>query len=340
MKTIAKTKLIAFLEALSDDYRVVVPLQQGTEVEMGELDGGRLAVGYRGKTRFSAKECLFPESEVMLTFDNRGAGAVETTEHTPAEKTAVWGVRPCDLAGMATLDAVFLSPPVDTYYYARRANTLLLGLNCHEVGTSCFCRSFAAGPFASSGFDMIFTDVAERFLVESGSEVGARLLEQHGELFAEAGEADRQEAESLRLAAETAFTTTLDVPALLVALQEAFDDGVWEEQAKKCTLCGTCCIVCPTCHCFNVEDVRKTRKLFQRVRYWDSCQFTGFTRMAAENSRSTQGERWRQKIYDKFVYLPAVYDGLLGCTGCGRCLDLCQGNINIVQVLEKVSHGH
>lgn len=340
MKTIAKTKLIAFLDALGSDYRVVAPLQNGTDVEMGELERERLAVGYRGKTRFSVKEYLFPESEVMFTFENRGTGVVETTEHTSERKTAVWGVRPCDLAGIAVLDAVFSSAPVDVYYQARRANTLLLGLNCHEVGSSCFCRSFEAGPFARCGFDVIFTDLGERFLVEPGSQVGALLLEQHGELFADAEESDRQEAESLRLTAEAALATKLNVSLLLKALEEAFDDPIWEEQAKKCTLCGTCCIVCPTCHCFNVEDVRKTRKLHQRVRYWDSCQFTGFTRMAAENSRATQGERWRQKIYDKFVYLPAAYSGLLGCTGCGRCLDFCQGNINIVHVLEKVSHGH
>lgn len=338
MKTIAKTELFSFLDALSGDYRVIVPLHQGAEVEMGELDRERLAVDYRGKTRFSAKEFLFPESEVMFTFDNRGSGAVETTEHAPEEKTAVWGVRSCDLAGMALLDAVFLAPPVDPYYQARRANTLFLGLNCHEVGTSCFCRSFETGPFARSGFDLVFTDLGERSLVESGSEAGARLLQQHVELFSAAEEADREEAESLKQAAEMAFTTAIDVPSLITALEKAFEDPIWEEQSRKCTLCGTCCIVCPTCHCFNVEDVRKTRKSFQRVRYWDSCQFTGFTRMAAENSRPTQGERWRQKIYDKFVYLPAAYGGLLGCTGCGRCLDLCQGNINIVQVLEKVSH--
>src|SRR5665811_2237669 len=92
--------------------------------------------------------------------------------------------------------------------------------------------------------------------------------------------------------------------------------------------CGTCCVVCPACHCFNVEDIRKSRKVVQRIRYWDACQFSGFTRMATSNSRPTQGERWRQKIYDKFVYMPERYDGALGCTGCGRCLELCQGSIN------------
>lgn len=339
MRTLVKTELGTFLEELRDDYRVVAPLLQGAEVEFADLERTKLSEGYSGRTRFSAKEFLFPESEVLLTFDTRPGGELKTTEQLWQEKTVVWGVRPCDLAGIAVLDAVFLAPPADPYYAARRANTLFLGLNCNEVGPSCFCRSFEAGPFARSGFDLLFTDLGDRFLVEAGSEAGARLLEGQADVIGEATEAERGEAETRRSQAEGSFSLALDVSALRQALESAFEDPIWEEQSRKCTLCGTCCIVCPACHCFNVEDIRKGRRSFQRVRYWDSCQFSGFTRMAAENSRPEQRQRWRQKIYDKFRYIPAMFDGLVGCTGCGRCLDLCQGNINIVQVLRKVSHG-
>ena len=340
MKVLAKTKLAAFLEGMRADHKVVAPLRQGAEVQFGELDSDQLAAGYSGRTRYSAKECVFPESEVLLTFGMPPAGEVSIAEHPYETPTVLWGIRPCDVAGIQVLDAVFQSAPADAYYQARRDNTLLLALNCNEVGKTCFCASLDTGPTARGGFDLVFTDLGEEFLVEVGSGAGEALLDEQPDLFVEATESQREKARDLRERAEATFSTLFDVETVRAGLADSYDEPVWEEQAAKCTLCGTCCVVCPACHCFNVEDIRKSRKVVERVRYWDACQFSGFTRMATSNSRPTQGERWRQKIYDKFVYMPARYEGTLGCTGCGRCLELCQGSINIVDVLTKVTSGH
>jgi sulfhydrogenase subunit beta (sulfur reductase) len=339
MKVLAKTKLAAFLEGMRAGHRVIAPLGQGAEIQFGDLDTDRLAPGYSGRTRYSAKECVFPESEVLLTFGMPSAGEVSITEHPYDTPTVLWGIRPCDVAGIQVLDAVFLSAPVDAYYQARRDKTLLLSLNCNEVGKTCFCASLDTGPFARSGFDLVFTDLGEEFLVEVGTVAGEALLDEQSDLFEEGTASQQAKARELQDRAEAAFSTSLDVEAVRAGLAVSYDDPIWGEQSAKCTLCGTCCVVCPACHCFNVEDIRKSRKVVDRVRYWDACQFTGFTRMATSNSRPTQAERWRQKIYDKFVYIPARYEGALGCTGCGRCLELCQGSINIVDVMTKVTSG-
>ena len=338
MSTLRKPDLARFLQNLGGRYRVIAPIRSGDEVAFGDFDPDTFVPEYFGRTRFSPKEFLFPEAEVMFTFSISKSGSeVSIDEDRYNEQTVVWGVRPCDLAGFRVLDAVFLSDPVDVYYRARRANTLLLALNCNRPDQSCFCASFGSGPFAPGGFDLAFTDLGDRYLVECGSETGKQLLEGEAELFHEAEKSDEQKAAVLERESKAAFSTTLDVEAVVRKLPAMYGDDVWAEASRKCTVCGTCCIVCPACHCFNVEDVLKTRKIIQRIRYWDACQFSGFTHMAQGASRETQAERWRQKIYDKFSYIPSKYGGLLGCTGCGRCLDLCQGNISIVDVLTEVA---
>lgn len=338
MKALGKSDLGTFLQALDNTRRVVALLEDGAELVFGDLDLGRLAFDCTGRPRFSPKEFLFPESEVLLSFDlSKPAETVKIAEHVTDRPTAIWGVRPCDLAGLQALDAVFLSDPVDVYYSERRRNTLFFGLNCREACKSCFCASTNTGPFATEGFDLLFTDLGDHFFVEVGSEAGGDVIQEQAALFSPAGEGDREAARALEREARATFVTELAVSQVLDRLPDHFEDPIWEELARKCTLCGTCCIVCPACHCFNIEDIVRTRKLVQRVRYWDCCQLGGFTRMAQENSRDTQGQRFRQKIYDKFRYFPAAHGGLLGCTGCGRCLELCQGSISIVDVLRRVT---
>lgn len=339
MKVLPKAKLEEFLERLRSQYRVVAPVHPGNEIAFGDFDPAKLAIDYRGKTHFSPKEYLFPESEALFTFEMSGSGKEETIsikEHLNETKTVIWGVRPCDLNGIKVLDTVFLSDPLDLYYQARRTNTLLIGLNCNETEKTCFCNSLGTGPFAHDGFDLLFTDLGDEFLMEIGNDAGETLIKENIALFSDAADKHEEEVKLLEEKSKSSFTTSLDIKEVEAKLPHAFNSQIWNEQASKCKICGTYCIVCPACHCFNIEDLKRSKRIVQRMRYWDCCQFSGFTRMAAYNSRDRQGERWRQKIYHKFSYMPSKYNGLIGCTGCGRCIDFCQGSIDITEVLKRV----
>jgi len=41
------------------------------------------------------------------------------------------------------------------------------------------------------------------------------------------------------------------------------------------------------------------------------------------NPRQVAASRLRQRVLHKFSYIPTQNPGLVGCTGCGRCVDLC-----------------
>ena len=340
MRVLNKENAAKFLEELGTQYKVVVPLQSGGELTFGDPDLHHQIIDYKGITHYSPKGYFFPESEALFTFEISGQGKTETIsikEHVDETKRVIWGIRPCDLNAIKVLDAIFLSDPVDPYYQARRMNTLLLALNCNEAGKTCFCNSVDAGPFAHEGFDLGFTDLGDEFLVEIGSEAGKKLAEEHSAFFSDASNEQEEKAKALEQESKRSFTSSLDVAKLRAKLPDAFHSPLWDEQVTKCKICGTCSFVCPTCHCFNIEDLKRSKKVVQRMRYWDSCQLSGFTQMAGHNSRPNQAERWRQKILDKFLYLPSTYHGLVGCVGCGRCVDFCQADLKIVDVLGRVA---
>ena len=105
---------------------------------------------------------------------------------------------------------------------------------------------------------------------------------------------------------------------------------------ERCLACGACSFLCPTCHCFDIQD-EVTAEGGVRFRCWDTCQFGEFTRMGAgHNPRPTQKERVRQRVSHKFKYLVEEF-GRLGCTGCGRCVEACPVNIDIRSVLARRS---
>jgi ferredoxin len=334
MKILDKAKLSQFLEELRPKYEVIAPLHEGKDILFGRLDSTKLAIDFVGKTRLSPKEYLFPQREVLFTFEENKK--VEIKAYLDETKRVIWGIRPCDLYGIKVLNMVYFSDYIDPYYQARSTNTLLLGLNCNEAEASCFCSSLVTGPFAREGFDLLFTDLGDAFLVEIGSKAGEMLIEE-ANLFIEAAEKDKEKANLLESKSKQSFTNQIDIKKVEEKLPDAFDKPLWADEASKCFFCGACNFVCPACHCFNIEDIKVGQRT-ERVRYWDSCQLGGFTQMAAYNSRTAQVERLRQRIYHKFSYIPDRYNGQLGCTGCGRCIDVCLGEIDIAQILRKVAN--
>jgi ferredoxin len=335
LKILRKVNLDVFWERLKLDFaEVIVPLQEGGDILFGGLDPPKLVVDSVGKPQFSPKGYLFPQREKLFTF--KGNGGIEITAHPNEVERVIWGIRPCDLYAIKILDAVYLSNYIDPYYQARRRNTLLIGLNCNKAEESCFCSSLGTGPFAHESFDLLFTDLGDDFLVEVGSKAGERVIENEAGLFIDATDKDEGKARALEEKSKRSFGNWVDLERVKAKLPTAWDNPLWAEEAKKCFLCGGCNFACPTCYCFNIEDVRAGQDT-ERVRYWDSCQLAGFTQMAAENSRRTQTERLRQRIYHKFSYMPDRYNVQAGCVGCGRCTDVCIVGIDIIEILGRLA---
>ena len=127
-----------------------------------------------------------------------------------------------------------------------------------------------------------------------------------------------------------------DPKTVEAALRRRFDDPMWEKAARSCLACGTCAFVCPTCHCFDIQD-EMTGSEGIRQKNWDACAFPLFTlHTSGHNPRPDQPSRWRQRLSHKFRYYPEKFGRVL-CTGCGRCLRLCPAGMDLLADLQKLS---
>ena len=247
-------------------------------------------------------------------------------------------VRPCDARALAVLDRVFRrrEPDGDPYWRDKRDRTILLGLACAEPSSTCFCTGAQCGPHHEEGLDLLFVDLEDRFLVRVLTAQGMELA---GSL-PDAGPADLKQARQQKGQAEGQIASA-SAPEMLSRcdLPTLFGLELWERLAETCLNCGACTFVCPTCHCFDIQDETKGQR-GRRVRNWDTCMSPLFTRHASgHNPRGAKAARVRQRFLHKFSYMPSKLSGTLGCVGCGRCIIACPVNIDVREVIQEMAEG-
>ena len=280
---------------------------------------------------------LLPDDETLFV-SQQGDDLV--TQYLPGEPPApmiLAGVRPCDLKGIAQLDAVMADAPADSLYLARRAATVIIGMNClAPCDERCFCASTEALDF-KAGADIFLTLVNDGFLVEPLSEAGEELLVGSSFAACEDGEARRLSAEESR---PVPFGRELAaaVAALPEILRTAYSSKVYQRHGERCFSCGTCNLVCPTCYCFEVKDDMALDGVNgRRSRTWDSCMIPQFAEVAGEhNFRTKVGERQRHRLKRKFEYLPERFALGSFCVGCGRCGRQCTADIDIYEMINEI----
>lgn len=291
----------------------------------------------------SPKSFVFNEREVLFRWE-KGEKTRAASAPRPGDRAGerlLFGVRPCDVAGLAYMDRFFLGEHADINYHARRQHVLVAAVNCLRAGPLCFCASLGAGPFAPApafpsgremAYDLLLTPdpEASRYWVEAGTARGRVLLGDaaawlHRDVEGE-GAARRAELEA---AARRTVARSVDAAGLPALLAAHFNNPVWERTAAACIGCTGCTRVCPTCTCFTTEEEPDGPSSGVRARVWDSCQSVGFTRNAERHNPRSRTAAVRYRIYDKFKYIRERF-GQAGCTGCGRCTACCPAGIDMV----------
>lgn len=326
-KILLKENLVSFGNSLLGRYRLIAPVKaNGFSLYKPVGDASEICLDYLRPLK-SAKEIFFPQNETLFFFNKKTQKVAEPAEEK--NPVVLFGVVSCDLAGIAAQDRLFSSGAYqDSYYLKRRRNSILIGMACPAPGEMCFCELFGIDRFASEMADLFFTPLADGYYIKANTEAGARLVES----LPDAHEADAKMVEGLRR--ENA-EPKLDIPPLdemARMLAEGFEADIWDEIAQKCIGCAACTFVCPTCHCFDITDEAKG-EIGRRVRTWDGCMFPKFTMHASgHNPRTKGGQRMRQRILHKFSYFKDN-QGIVSCTGCGRCAEVCPVNVDIREVL-------
>lgn len=351
-KFIQSQSILSFLEGLAKDRRVLVPVCEGDSVIFRPLrKESRLEL--KRMPTLSPKEATFPRTEILMTFttkkvtgeeeqesaeNDEEAGkekmVVELNENLPAEKTIVFGARPCGARGKTIFSRVYETADVkDPYFIARRDNTLFVSIACDAPENTCFCTSVASGPADTAGSDVLLIPVADGFVAEAVTEAGKELLQ--AEHFSPAGDKDG-EAQAVVLAALAKLGDADDFTQAREKLIELFeDDEFWADMSAKCISCGTCTYLCPTCYCFNITDEMVSNS-GQRIRTWDNCMDSLFTLEASgHNPRTIKAKRLKNRVGHKFSYYPSLHEEIIACCGCGRCIKSCPAAVDIREIVKS-----
>ena len=332
MKKIAMASLNALFAKIAADKKLYLPIEKAGKVDFYEWNEGENVRLDALKTVKSAKDVFFPQVENLLKFRVEGKSIEINQAPLCEEDFVIFGVRGCDAKSFEILDRVFLVDPRDEFYASRRAHGIVVTLACGEPEESCFCTNFGVNP-ANPGGDVTAWIVGEELLLQANTDKGEKLI-------AELDEADAKVAEDEQ-ARISEIVGKLPLNNLNLEgfdgehLMEKFNDPKWEGLSRACLGCGTCTFVCPTCQCYDIRDFDNGKSV-TRYRCWDSCMYSDFTLMAAENSRHTQLQRYRQRFMHKLVYFPANNEGVYSCVGCGRCVEKCPQGLNIVRVIKAL----
>jgi ferredoxin len=299
---------------------------------VGRREDGRLFEFAVGAT--SAKRWLFPPRRTLWRIKRNGNGVHFEPGEAEPPKTALIGLRSCDLQAINTQDRVFLQGPyVDSYYRAMRSRLLIVAVDCSEPAATCFCTSMGGGPGASDGFDLCLFELLDekghRFLIRPGSPIGEELI-----VALKLKPADRSDSKArtqAMKAAEQSISRRVDTEGIKELLYRNAEHPRWEQTASRCLSCGNCTLVCPTCFCWDMEDLTDlTGRDVSRDRVWDSCFNEAFSFVHGGSVRVSTMSRYRQWMTHK---LAAWFDqfGTSGCVGCGRCITWCPVGIDITE---------
>jgi len=337
MLKINLAKLPELCALLNKEAELLVPVKnKAGKVDYKKyMDGVEICLSE--KTSRSAKDAFFPQVENLLKFKAEGKNLSFEQSIPDATPTILFGVRACDARSFKLLDKVFLSNPVDTYYKTRRENCLIIGLGCSEPEETCFCGTFGIDATTPEA-DVNTWIVGEDLHWAPGTEKGKALTEKVGVLFTEA---DTKPVEEQKQTTKSVLAllplANFKIAEKLTANElVTFNSKVWGEISSTCLSCCTCTYVCPTCHCYDIRDYKTDDSTTERFRCWDSCMASDFTKMAHGNPRKTKLERFRQRYMHKLVYFPENNNGDYACVGCGRCLEKCPANLNIVKVAKAL----
>lgn len=340
MLSIAKDKIDSLFELIGSKQPLYLPVDNNS----GKADFAKWQKGTKLseklKTTRSAKDFFFPKTEHLVSYEVSGKEVKVVDPRKEVEDFVIFGVRACDARGFTAIDNVYLNMnPVDSYYKNRREHGTVIVLACNEPAKTCFCSTFGIdASLAKPAGDVSCWLADGKYYFEANTDKGKAFVENAKSALEDA---DTSAVEACRKdiaeKVEKLPFAHLDLSKFQGKdMLKIFNSKIWDKVSEPCVGCGTCTYVCPTCMCFDVRDFATSNGVRQ-IRCWDSCMYNDFTQMAAENPRHTQKERSRQRFMHKLMYYPMAHDGMFSCVGCGRCVENCPVNMNIVKVIKAVN---
>jgi len=320
---ILKEDIKEALKKWSRNYSVFVPDRQGSFVLFGpEVEiNWKIVPVWQG-----VKEFVYPP-RYQVTGENKKI----------LKPILLVGVRNCDIRALSiVMDTVFLKKePLNPVFERLRKNVKIVSMDCNNPAETCFCMSVGGDPYPEDGFDLNLSFVGNDLFIQTGSDEGNRLMKE-----IESDEAGKKGIEKIKDMRETIQRKQLnnvcfefEKDRICEKISDNYDKKYWAEKSKNCIQCGGCNFSCPTCYCSILNEVSDKEDI-KKILQWDSCRFPGYARMAGgRNPREELWQRFRYRYLCKFTLMVQEF-GVPGCTGCGRCIQVCPGKIDIRKTIK------
>lgn len=337
IKFISCDNFLKFLEILKNSYEVYLPIKKDDKRFYKKYETSQADITIGEVRPFEPLKAFFsPAREKVAN------GFSPDIPHAQDKPFAIVGVKACDLKGFKIQDYVFKDHDyTDPFYTRLREKNLIISSDCTLALDTCFCLAVGVRPHPKEDFDINLSEVTGGFLVESGSEKGQALIEEHSTIFEEASSdliSQRDERRTQVVKAVEENIAEFNIPhedKFEGIIEKNYGSSMWQDEAKACVECGACNTICPTCHCFLLYD-QKNEEGMARLRIWDSCMIKDYARVAGgANPRAKLWMRLRNRFEKKFDFFPKIAD-VYACTGCGRCISACPAKIDIREVLKKL----
>ncbi len=326
---LGKAQWGVILRAWTEKYMVIAPHHKDKQLFLKQVNPDQLTT------------IIYDEARAVQPLKSFFLPPLDEVVGRRIEKKKPWiflGIKACDLNALSLLDKAFGEDYKDPKYLKRRQDSYIISSDCTQPYNTCCCTWAGYYPYAESGFDLNLSKIWDGFVIQIGSQKGKQLLEGFDEMLKVVV---KEEADSLE---KTRQQTTEKVIELnknyklkkthKELVSENYHSDAWNKHAETCVECGACNHACPTCHCFFIDDV--TRKKYVRLRGWDACQYTGYAMTAGGGTpRPLLTQRFRNRYLCKFRYLDINYRQS-GCTGCGRCIEACQGKIDMRETIKDL----
>jgi NAD(P)H-flavin reductase/NAD-dependent dihydropyrimidine dehydrogenase PreA subunit len=342
MKIISKEDFQNFINALikDDSLNVIGVKSRGNKFAFGPLESAEeLRLDY-DVTLLPPKKYFFPQRETLFTYHlSDGFSAKNPEEPQPM---VLVGVHPYDIVALLHMDEIFRETKSDPYYFKKRDAAIIIGVNIQKMSKWNF-SSFMGCAAIDYGYDLMLTDLGNRYAINVGSQKGEDLLSKYAKNVTLALARDIQIAGQKKREVMAMSQQKFDFPPELIPelLKDSYGkSGFWESHSEKCLACGSCVLVCPTCYCFDVkENLDLSLEQGERIRTWDGCLLEDFAKIASgENFRATRPTRYRHRYFKKGKYMFDTF-GFISCVGCGRCSSNCLPDIaNPVNLFNDMYH--
>jgi ferredoxin len=262
-----------------------------------------------------------------------------TNDNSEASPVALIGAPNCDVMALAFLDQIYLDKEyVDPAFDERRERTTIISSDCLSIQEHCHCTTYDIEPIGNKYSDLSVVLIEEQMILTVFTKKGESFVEKLGVIVASDPEdkllRNLQKQQEEVKAMLTKQNHKLPGYKETGKLIEASKNGLWKKYAADCVSCGACSAICPTCSCFLLID----RPGFEKIRQLDTCQYPGFERVAGgEDALAQLNDRFQNRYMCKYVWKPMKYE-LKACTGCGRCIETCIGQINKNELFMELSN--